>query len=573
MDKARVTLGRRGDGSEDEAHAGSRASALMAIGFCGLLGGFLPLIFQPASTPRYVADTQARVHGVSNDAVTGAITSLKSKQSLDNLVHALDLSHDPDFAPPRPGMLQVVYDILSGGGATLAQSEASVRNRLAQALTITYDGTKGTVWTSVATSEAAKTSRLADMVTALFTDALSNASSSGDPAMEGLRQALNRSEAALSGFQSQAGDEKVAELREFRSQTQALKAQVSKAQVDLEALSLKASQAASMTVDDVLAKPLPDSLEFTGLEYQRQRQVQAKLAVDQLSANLGPRHPRLVAAQAALDDVGRDMQQAIRQLATSLQRQKVEAGRQLADLQSRLDKMRTDTGKADGAERLASLEAAVDEARDNYLKGRQNAANVPTQSASSPLEVLKPPVVKRADLPATLPWAWCIGGAATGLATASAAIVLRRRRLPADEELQPAEVDVDLRWMAEVDLLVDNEAGIEMQEPVHQDAPVVEATVTRTKIPEAANDRSLVDQINDVLMANRNPVAQAKLPPLVAAVMAGGAGTVETKRAPTEPAGPVQLRETQEVFQLRREMAELREKLHSYSERRQSARG
>jgi hypothetical protein len=83
----------------------------------------------------------------------------------------------------------------------------------------------------------------------------------------------------------------------------------------------------------------------------------------------------------------------------------------------------------------------------------------------------------------------------------------------------------------------------------------------------------LVDQINDVLMANRNPVAQAKLPPLVAAVMAGGAGTVETKRAPTEPAGPVQLRETQEVFQLRREMAELREKLHSYSERRQSARG
>ena len=127
--------------------------------------------------------------------------------------------------------------------------------------------------------------------------------------------------------------------------------------------------------------------------------------------------------------------------------------------------------------------------------------------------------------------------------------------------------------MAEVDLLADNETEVATQEPAHRDEPVVEATAARTRIPEAANDRSLVDQINDVLMANRTPVAQAKLPPLVAAVMAGGAGAVETKRAPTEPGEPGQLRETQEVFELRREMAELREKLQSYSERRQAARG
>ena len=91
----------------------------------------------------------------------------------------------------------------------------------------------------------------------------------------------------------------------------------------------------------------------------------------------------------------------------------------------------------------------------------------------------------------------------------------------------------------------------------------------------AANDRSLVDQINDVLMASRRPVAEIEIPPLVAAVLAGRAGPVDVRRpAAVRPSDHVlQGEEQPEVLALRREMAEIREKLRSYSDLRHAARG
>jgi uncharacterized protein involved in exopolysaccharide biosynthesis len=570
----------------------SLRSGFMIVGFCALLGGTLPLLLQPPAVPRYVAETRARVQIEDDAAASTAVAAVMSRQSLDNLVHALDLARDPGFAPRSAGVMQVITDILSGGGTTIAQAEAQLRNTLNQAISLGYDRAGRMLRISVTTGETTRTARIAEALNGMVAGAMRDAASHTDPILEGLRQAMARAEAALSGFMEQKDEQRLADLRQFRTDRQALAAQIAQAQTDLAGLARKASQAASMTPDDVLGRPLPDSLEFTGLEYQRQRQVQAKLALDQLSANLGPRHPRILAAQAALDEVRRDMQTAIRQLSTSLQREQAEATRQLADLKSRRDGMLADKSKVDDADRLAKLETAVDEARQNYLQGQQNAATAPLRSVTTPVELLKPPVVRRVEAAVTLPWAWSVAGAGLGLVAASAVLLMRRRRQDLDAVPDALDLDDDLAWMEDVDLLADApEAGERRpddtleHEFLYPSAPPAPEFAVATPLPAtrplvAANDRSLVDQINDVLMANRRAADAVPLPPLVAAVLAGRSGALEQAGPAVHPAAPAPVdhdpredQEEQEVIALRREMAELRDKLRFYSDRRYAGRG
>jgi uncharacterized protein involved in exopolysaccharide biosynthesis len=561
-------------------------SGLMIVGFCALLGGTLPLLLQPQPVPRYVAETQARVSLQDDAAVTTAIASVTSRQSLDNLVHALDLARDPGFAPRSAGVMQVITDILSGGGTTIAQAEAQLRNTLSQAISLVYDREGRIVRIQVTTGEANRTARIAEALNSMFVNAATDAAGRADPIVDGLRQALARSEAALSGFTEQKDEQRLADLRQFRADRQALSAQIAQAESDLAGLARKASRAASMTLDDVMGRPLPDSLEFTGLEYQRQRQVQAKLALDQLSANLGPRHPRIIAAQAALSDVQRDVQTAMRQLSTSLQREQADATRQLADLKSRRDGMLADKATADDAERLAALERAVDEARGNYLQGQQNAAAAPVRPVTSPVQIVRAPVVRRAETAATLPWAWCAAGAGLGLTAASAVLALRRRRQAHDAVADTTDLDNDLAWMQDVDLLASEEEeggalDLQPQQQAHPQPQILSEAPTVAPAPPlqdlrplvAANDRSLVDQINDVLMANRRAADAVPLPPLVAAVLAGRSNALETAPPVADPTVDHDPQEEQEVIALRREMAELRNKLRFYSDRRYAGRG
>ncbi len=590
MDKLENNDGAEYFGRDDVQPAGdaparnsSLRSGLMIIGFCGLLGGTLPLLFQPPAVPLYRAETQARVSLQADAAVTTAIAAVTSRQSLDNLIHTLDLARDPGFAPRSAGVMQVITDILSGGGTTIAQAEAQLRNTLSQAISIVYDRAGRIVRIQVTTGEANRTSRIAEALNSLFVSATTDAAGHADPIVDGLRQALARSEAALSGFMEQKDEQRLADLRQFRADRQALQAQIAQAESELAGLARKASRAASMTLDDVMGRPLPDSLEFTGLEYQRQRQVQAKLALDQLSTNLGPRHPRILAAQAALNDVQRDVQTAMRQLSTSLQREQADATRQLADMKTRRDGMLADKATADDADRLAALERAVDEARGNYLQGQQNAAAAPARPVTSPVQIVRPPVVRRAEIAATLPWAWCLGGAGLGVAAASVVLALRRRKQALEEVPETTDLDDDLAWMQDVDLLADVEetdAGetVETLAPQSQPQTQAEELASTSPLPDlrpmvAANDRSLVDQINDVLMANRRAADAVPLPPLVAAVLAGRPHALEMPTPAADPPVDHDPQEEQEVIALRREMAELRDKLRFYSDRRYAGRG
>lgn len=123
-------------------------------------------------------------------------------------------------------------------------------------------------------------------------------------------------------------------------------------------------------------------------------------------------------------------------------------------------------------------------------------------------------------------------------------------------------------------MVFEDDGDIEYDEPVHEPAYQPEK-LSRPRYPAAANDVAaaehspLAAQIREVLMANRRPAAEAPLPPLVAAVMAG-----RVSQQPTYSTRPSQeeARKAEEVRELRRNMAELRERVETYSANRSSGR-
>jgi hypothetical protein len=560
----------------------SARSDLLKIGTLTLAGIALPLLLENAVPQKFQADVYLNVMSADGASIDQAVKSLHSRPSLDNLIRAFNLSQGSDFAVDRSGVTRVLYDIVSGGGMTVAEAEAELRKRLSQAITVNYDQARSTVRIAVTAGEADEAKRLVGMLSSTFADGVAMAANP-DPAVDGLRQALERADAALSGFVSQTGEDKVSELRRVRSEAQSLAGEIARAAAETAALHQKFVQASAMKLADVLGRPLPDSLEFTGLEYQRQRHVEAKLAVDQLSSDLGPRHPRLLAAQGALDQVRADIQNALKQLVVSLQREEAAAARQLSELKARQGKVSSDTTVAEAAQRLTALEAAVDEARENYLQGKQHRPDAKIAAVPAKVQVLKPASVKAAAATGPSLLEMCGRSGVAGFVLGLVLVCfgrLRRAGAKADdttamvEELALADISsigiapksapVPVLMPQAVDFDEDDWAT---EEPM-DDEPAFESPAP-VRYPVPANDMPLADHIRDLLMAKRRPVAEAAVPPLVAAVMAGGAYSNESIRYGARHASAAPSQSTQELVDLRRDMADLREKVKSYSERRQ----
>jgi len=558
------------------ALAGMR-SAFLKAGALTLAGGLLPLLFVEAVPQKFQAETRLQVEAAGESAVSEAVAALRSKASLDNLIRALNLGRNSEFSVDRPSAARVMSDIVSGEETTVAQAENRLRDRLSQAIAATYDRSTGQLVISVTASQPDMAARIANMVGDSLHDRIVVAGvGTSDPLVERLRQTLERAEAALSGFIGETGEQKLSQLRRAESESRQLAAEIADAETQLADLKQKAAQASAMKLEDVLNKPLPDSLEFTGLDYQRQRHVEAKLAVDQLSGNLGPRHPQLLAAQGALEAARADIQTALKQLATSLRQQESAAAKHLAQLRTKQAGKPDDEQIAGSAARLAALETAADEARRNYLEALHRS-EAETRVSAAKVEVLAPAAAENAQTLGPSLAEISGGGALIGFCLGVAfAFFTRRKPLQVDmvDEAESGLLDEadhadGQRWPETVPE-AQNAFG-EDDDPVHHEPAYHEPQpFSRPRYPAPANDSPLADHIREMLMANRRPVPESDLPPLVAAVMSGrlaDAPSYTTPRFSEED-----IRKAEELEELRREMAELRERVQLYSARRSVAR-
>lgn len=559
-------------------------SAVLKVGALTLVGAFLPLLFIDTFPHKFNVETRLKIETASEAAVNTAAAALRSKASLDNVIRALNLGRDSEFSADRPSVVRIVSDIVSGDTMTVSEAENRLRARLSQAIATSYDRRTGRLVISVTAEEPGEAARIANMLGNTFHDEIAfSGTASSAPVAEKLRQTLEHAEAALAGFIAETDAQKLAELRRTEDNGQQLVAEINEATAQLGDLRQKAAQASAMKLSDVLNKPLPDSLEYTGLDYQRQRHVEAKLAVDQLSSDLGPRHPRLAAAQAALADVKNDIQDALKQLGASLRQQEATAARHLADLKAKQVKKPDDKEITESAARLTALEAAVDEARRNYLDalhGTETKAStakvtvlVPAEAAAA--AALGPSLAEVSGIGALIGFSLGIG----------LAFMTRGRRFPTPSAISTEELDltdepalmIDRHLLAEH--LDEQDFFSEEDDPANDqpgyDWPAYEPQRPwRPRHPAPANDSPLADHIRGMLMANRRPAAEAELPPLVAAVMAGRLADAPSYGAAHRPApSPEEVRKAEELRELRRDMAELRERVQVYSARRNTSRG
>jgi len=562
------------------AFAGLR-SAMFKVGALTVIGAVLPLLFVETAPHQFSAETRLKIEAAGEGAINTAVAALRSKTSLDNVVHALNLGRDSEFSVDRPSVVRIVSDIVSGEAMTVTEAENRLREELSKAIATSYDRRTGQLAISVIARQPDEAARIANLLGDTFHSEIAfSGTKSSAPVVEKLRQTLDHAQAALSGFVAETDEHKLAELRRAGDDGQQLAAEIREAAAQLGELKRKAVEASPMKLSDVLNKPLPDSLEYTGLDYQRQRHVEAKLAVDQLSSDLGPRHPRLAAAQAALADVKNDIQDALKQLGASLRQQEAAAAKHLADLRAKQAKKPDDKEIADSAAQLKALEAAVDEAQRNYLDAlhgsEANASpakvTVLVPAAPAAAMALGPSFVEVSGIGAL--FGFSLGVALSFLTRRRPEISAANAHAPdfSDEAAQLVDRDLLAEHLDEQDFYSEDDRDI-YDQPVYEPPQPL-----RQRHPAPANDRPLADHIREVLMANRRPAQEVEIPPLVAAVMAGRLAEMPAYApsygAPRRPApSPEEIRKAEDLRELRRDMAELRERVQVYSARRNASRG
>ncbi len=571
------------DSAGGETHDGGPSlfrrlrSAFLIVGICAGLGALAPLAALQFADNPFRAEAHIAVHDASPNAVRAAIVKLRSRPVIDNLIRALNLAEGEEFSANRPTVVRIVSEVLSGDVTTVSQAEEALRQRLSDAVAITYDAAGQTIAIRATAASPEEAAAIANRLAEEFERAMTNGSASPpNPQVEAMRNAADRAEAALSGFVARLGGATLEKLQQFHDERNAVAAELQDAERHLADMTAKQQAAAAMKFADVLSKPLPDSLEFTGLEYQRQRYVQAQLDLEQLSANLGPRHPRRAAAQAALDDAGRDIGTALRQLATSLQNQTTAAAKTLAELEARKKNVLQDRQLAEDYTQLLALQGAADEARMNLDKAEANAASrppsaMPTIRVTSEASSEASGAAAARDLPnrSTL----MAGGALLGLA-AGVVLAMRRYRTQlrlADEAYEaPVRLDID-----DADVI----PAVSEEVPAGSDSFATDPVADEHGFEErlAANDTTFGDRIRALLQENRHPVAEASLPSLLAAAVdqsrSRRADDPMQDRSPRDwsEAGYEPHPDEEELLALQRELAELRELVQYHAARQLKA--
>jgi uncharacterized protein involved in exopolysaccharide biosynthesis len=423
------------------------AATMCAIG--AMIGALIPL-----APTLYTAETVLKVQPGAGTAaaVATAVRTLSSARAIAAAVSTLKLDRDPEFAGSSSNTIGIALDLLSASGAAsdpASRAEAS----LSSAIETSSDGRSGTVDFKVTTRGAAKSARIAAFLASKLTSqAPATARMISDDLA--IKKANDEAQNELSAFTSKSGEGNVKVAIDLQGQITQLDTDINAADQQILDAKMKADRLKSAKLADVTNGSLPTEMMSPALQDWRDKYVTAKISLAQLSAQLGPRHPRLLAQQVEADGLRDNL---TKELANLLQEANVGAKsavasrKQLNDRRNALIAQSRDTGVD-----LAKLTELHDKAE--VAKSRLNDA-ISTGSlpaAGSQITLQKPPQVSAVSA-ATASWSRALLGGAVGLGLGIlTAIYLRMRRKPvavlpdisfaeelmAEMEPEPEEVDI-----------------------------------------------------------------------------------------------------------------------------------
>jgi uncharacterized protein involved in exopolysaccharide biosynthesis len=391
-----------------------------------IVGGGLPALM-PASPALYRAETtlSVKADAASRAAFTqAAAKGLLSARAVTSTVAALKLDHDPEFAGASANALGVALDLLSATGAA-ADPASRAEATLKHAVEILPDAATGTILVRVTTGDSGKSMRIA----ARLAEAVSAADGPGGNAETdaALRKTYDEAKAELAAFTAKSGEGNVKVAIDLRRQIDQLDADLKAADQNILTAKAQTDRLKAAKLAEVLDGSLPSDMLSPALQDWRDKYAVAKTTLAQLSAELGPRHPRLLQQQAETDGLKENMGKELARLAQTANlaaKAAVNARKGLNDRRNTLIAQSRDTGV--DLSRLTELREKANAARSRL----EEATSAAVGAAADGRVVLLKPALATAVSATDGRIGRSLMGAAAGLAFGLAAAFLLRLRRP-----------------------------------------------------------------------------------------------------------------------------------------------
>lgn len=367
--------------------------SIRSLGFIiatALAGAAVPTMLAPP--PLYMS--QAFLHAEGEGRARQAVLDVAGKRVvaptiLSDVVARLKLDRDPEFTGSRAGALGVAIELVSGSGnASDAPSRAQAALR--KGVTVGIDDVTGLLRLSVTTGDPARSADIANRLAAatIYDAAVVQAgtSSAGDTATDRSRKALDRASAALADFKVRYGEDKIEAALALQQQRQQLDSEIKTADLAVRNAKANVSAVRSATPVSLVSGALPADLASAGLDDLRSRYGAAKAQLAQLSTQLGPRHPRLLAQQAVVDDLTASIRNQLQRLVASSDAALKAALEKQGALSARMTAL-SQVGTDVDIVRLGQLQDAVAAAKSLHETDQQNAA-LARPEAKAPMTVI-----------------------------------------------------------------------------------------------------------------------------------------------------------------------------------------
>jgi len=351
-----------------------------------------------------VSDRNLTETGLPSDATLALIENqvvvLTSGKVLNKVVDDLDLQDDPEFNGQRQGfgigdVIASLRALISGGqsgGEDDERRHALAVSNLAEALSVEREGKTFVVNLTATTEDPTRSAEIANAVKGVFlettgdlqSETADRAANEFDSRLEQLRASLDEAERKAETFRAEHDLIDVAGRLISDDELVKLNEQLSIARAHTIELNARSASAQAIKVDSIIGGGLPEALSSPVMSELRSQYSAMKQQADQLSVQLGPRHPQHLAMQAQLEGARSQISTELQRIVASVETERKRAIQQEQDLAARLAQLKvraTDVNSDLVTMRELEREAAAKRAvYENYLlrareAGEQRAIN------------------------------------------------------------------------------------------------------------------------------------------------------------------------------------------------------
>lgn len=426
-------------------------------GIAGLtiLGGIVGVLIALSSQPRYTAASQILLDPrelqlvgrdlerefLANEAALAIVDSrlalVKSRPVLERVIAETNLDQDPEFNGTADGGiglgdgLAVIRSLFSNETPVDTSDRMTLEN-LRDAINIERETRTFIVEIAIEARSPRKAAMLANAVTEAFiteqsaitSDKARSANTALTGRLDDLQSEAEAAERRVEAFRIENGLVSTQGRLLSEDEVALASAQLTEARAATIRAQSRADAASATTVDAAISGAIPADLNTGALTTFRAQLSSLRQSAAQLENQLGPRHPRLASAQAAVNAARQDIASELRRIAQGAQaelRRAVQTEQELAAQVARAKAVLSTENEALVA--LRDLQTDAEAARSIYnaalLRARETGevVQIGTVNASI-LSEAEPPIDRSSMSRRTIAMAGAFGGFLFGLGLA-----------------------------------------------------------------------------------------------------------------------------------------------------------